>query len=89
MCGGVGRRAISIAAGAGRVRVALQLLKRLVPCEWHRSTATRPVGLHFCLSSFALVLLMQILNAVVNVFVAFGGFRRTLARARRGFGCRR
>lgn len=85
----VGGRAISIAAGAGRVHVALQLLKRLVPCEWHRPTAARPVRLHFCVAAFALVLLMQILNAVVNVFVALGGFRRTLARARRVFGCRR
>lgn len=89
MRGGVGRRAISIAAGDGRVHVALQLLERLVPCEWHRATATRPVGLHFRLAAFALVLLMQILNAVVNVFVALGGFRRTLACARRVFGCRR
>jgi hypothetical protein len=44
----------------------LEMLNGGVPCEWQCSTATRTVTLRVCL---ALMLLMQIQNAIVDIFI--------------------
>lgn len=80
MRGGVGRRAVTVAAGTRRIHIALQLLERLVPCERQSATTAVSNRFHFRFT-FALMLLMQIQDAVVDVLVGFGGFRGTLAAA--------